>query len=229
MARGDGAAALRAAAERLIAERGLDVPLRDIAAAANQRNNSAVQYHFGTRDRLIAAIVDDRNASQEANRLSLLADAESRGDLDDIRTLVELIVRPIAEIPYLEGSTHYARFLEQVRNHPAVLGETAHWTAESPAMRIILGRLDRALAVTLPPPLRRMRMMAMARSMFAFLAERERDLEKGRLSKAAESASAADIIDLLVAVLTARPSPEVLAAVAKPPRGARSKREALSI
>lgn len=38
--------ALLDAGERLIAERGVDVPLRDIAAAAGQRNNSAVHYYF---------------------------------------------------------------------------------------------------------------------------------------------------------------------------------------
>uniref|UniRef100_UPI0035C6F61D TetR family transcriptional regulator n=5 Tax=Nocardia seriolae TaxID=37332 RepID=UPI0035C6F61D len=41
------------AAEQLIAERGPAVPLRDIAAAAGQRNNSAIQYHFGSRDGLV--------------------------------------------------------------------------------------------------------------------------------------------------------------------------------
>ena len=46
----DGRERIIVAAERLIAERGIDVPLRDIAVAADQRNNSAVQYHFGSRD-----------------------------------------------------------------------------------------------------------------------------------------------------------------------------------
>lgn len=216
MARRDGAALILAATEKLIAERGVDVPLRDIAAAANQRNNSAVQYHFGTRDRLIAAVVDGRNSAMEANRLTLLADAESRGDLDEIRTLVDLLVRPIAEIPYLEGATHYARFLEQVRNHPAVLGETSYWTAEAPAIRIILARLDRALASTLPPKLRQMRLMALARSMFALLADRERDLESGSLSAHAAEASTANIVDILVAVLCAEPSEAVLEALGAP-------------
>ncbi len=48
------------AAERLIAERGIQVPLRDIAVAAGQRNNSAVNYHFRNRQDLIDAIVRRR-------------------------------------------------------------------------------------------------------------------------------------------------------------------------
>ncbi|MGH9136571.1 MAG: TetR/AcrR family transcriptional regulator, partial [Acidimicrobiales bacterium] len=39
----DAPTQLHLAAERLIAERGVDVPLRDITAAAGQRNNSAIQ------------------------------------------------------------------------------------------------------------------------------------------------------------------------------------------
>ncbi|BBH18054.1 TetR family transcriptional regulator [Nocardioides baekrokdamisoli] len=213
MTRRDGAALIRAAAERLIAERGIDVPLRDIAAAAHQRNNSAVQYHFGTRDRLITAIVEEGNAAPEARRLELLAEAETQAGGDEVRTLVELIVRPIAEIPYEGGSTHYARFLEQVRNHPAVLGDTAHWTLESPAMRIIMARLDRALAGTQTAALRRMRLTSMATAMFALLANRERELEAGDLDATEAEAATANIVDVLVAILRASPSPKVLAVV----------------
>ena len=40
------------AAERLIAEHGFEVPLREIAVAAGQRNNSAVNYYFRTQQDL---------------------------------------------------------------------------------------------------------------------------------------------------------------------------------
>ena len=52
----DSKTAILTAAERMIAERGVDVPLREIGAAADQRNNSAVQYHFKTRAGLVEAI-----------------------------------------------------------------------------------------------------------------------------------------------------------------------------
>ena len=38
------------AAEYLFARQGLDVPIRDIHARAEQRNASAIQYHFGGRE-----------------------------------------------------------------------------------------------------------------------------------------------------------------------------------
>ena len=46
------------AAEALFAERGLDgVTTREILDAAGQKNQSALQYHFGSREGLILALV----------------------------------------------------------------------------------------------------------------------------------------------------------------------------
>jgi AcrR family transcriptional regulator len=47
------------AAEGLFAERGIEgVSLRQIGAAAGNGNNSAVQYHFGTKERLVQAVFE---------------------------------------------------------------------------------------------------------------------------------------------------------------------------
>jgi AcrR family transcriptional regulator len=47
------------AAEQPFAENGVDgVSLREIAVAAGQRNNSAAQYHFGTKQGLVEAVFD---------------------------------------------------------------------------------------------------------------------------------------------------------------------------
>ena len=108
------------AAERLIAEQGVDVALRDVALAAGQRNNSAVHYHFGSRDGLLRAVLDRRNAAMEEERLALLAEHEVTGGEDGVSALLDILVRPILTVPYAEGSTHYARFLERVRSHPAL-------------------------------------------------------------------------------------------------------------
>ena len=140
------------AAERLIAERGVDVPLRDIAAAAGQRNNSAVQYHFGSRDGLI--------------------------------------------VPYEHGATHYARFLEQVRTHPALAADTNLDRTERTAVRLIIVRLDRALG-QLPAAVRRRRLRVLPTVLFALLADRERAPARD------DQDSAAELVDLIVGLLTA--------------------------
>jgi len=49
------------------------VALHDIGAAAGQRNNAAVQYHFGDRDTLIREITTYRAAASEDTRAAAAA------------------------------------------------------------------------------------------------------------------------------------------------------------
>jgi AcrR family transcriptional regulator len=182
-------------AERLIGEGGTSVSLREIAAEAGQRNNSAVAYHFGSRDGLIEAVVARRLEAMESERLRMIADNEQSGGGDDLRDLVRVLVLPMFTTPYAEGSTHYARFIEKVRDHPAVTGVPLT-DDRRPATRIISGRLDRSLG-HLPTAVRHRRLNAMATTMFALLADAERRGELGQDSIREE------VIDLLVGLLTA--------------------------
>lgn len=187
------------AAERLVGERGISVSLREVASAAGQRNNSAVAYHFGSKDDLVAAIVARRLGTIEAERAELLAtddaDSAAASPADEVRRLVRLVVKPMAVTPYAEGSTHYARFLEKVRDHPAVV-EMPLTGDRWPATRAVTVRLDRALG-DLPFAVRRQRLAAMTTVMFALLADAERRGEPGL------AATEAAVIDMLVGLLTA--------------------------
>ncbi|MGI5128106.1 TetR family transcriptional regulator [Pseudonocardia sp. CA-107938] len=184
------------AAERLIAERGVDVPLRDIAVAAGQRNNSAVQYHFGSRDGLIHAVADYRIADMERRRLELLAEIETGGgDPYDVHALLSALVLPMLTVPYEHGATHYARFLDQVRTHPALAADDNLDSAQRAAVRLIITRLDRALR-DIPEPLRRRRLRSLPTVLFALLADHERG--------ATDATDRADeLVDLLAGMLTA--------------------------
>jgi len=67
------------AAERLYADRGFaDVTLRDIVAAANV-NLAAVNYHFGSKDELIAELFVTRSLATNRERLNELKAAEALG------------------------------------------------------------------------------------------------------------------------------------------------------
>src|SRR4030088_2198816 len=71
--------AILSAAERLYADRGFaDVTLRDIVAAADV-NLAAVNYHFGSKDELIAELFVTRSLALNRERLSELRAAEDRG------------------------------------------------------------------------------------------------------------------------------------------------------
>jgi AcrR family transcriptional regulator len=72
--------AILAAAERLYADRGFgDVTLRDIVAAADV-NLAAVNYHFGSKDELIAELYVTRSLATNRERLNELKAAELAGD-----------------------------------------------------------------------------------------------------------------------------------------------------
>src|ERR1700757_4005775 len=71
--------AILPAAERLYADRGFgDVTLRDIVAEANV-NLAAVNYHFGSKDELIAELFVTRSIATNRERLTELKAAEEAG------------------------------------------------------------------------------------------------------------------------------------------------------
>lgn len=85
-----------AAAEQLFAERGIEGPtLREIGAAAGQRNNSAVQYHFGDRLGLLTAVLTPHLDELDARRTELLAEARARGPVT-LEDLIAVAIGPLA-------------------------------------------------------------------------------------------------------------------------------------
>lgn len=185
--------------ERLIAEQGTAVSLREIAAAAGQKNNSAVHYYFGSRESLIEAIIELRQTSLERDRVSLLARQEADGRTD-LRALVGALMSPLFTTPYLDGSTHYARFMEKVRDHAVITQrplKESHW----PGTRLIVGRLNGALK-DLPAPLRELRLRSCMSTTFALLADAERSAEAGHDNHSPSSVEQ-DVLDMLIGLLTA--------------------------
>jgi AcrR family transcriptional regulator len=83
------------AAERLYADRGFaDVTLRDIVAAADV-NLAAVNYHFGSKDELIAELFVTRSLATNRERLNELKAAEvAGGGRAGIDTILRALVGP---------------------------------------------------------------------------------------------------------------------------------------
>ena len=106
--------AILSAAERLYADRGFgDVTLRDIVAEAGV-NLAAVNYHFGSKDELIAELFVTRSLATNRERLNELkaaeADGGGRAGIDAIfRALVGPTLRGCLG-PDSDGSTA-ARFM----------------------------------------------------------------------------------------------------------------------
>lgn len=109
------------AAERLFADHGFKaVSLRQIGAAADQRNTSAVRYHFGDKDGLIEAIFERRQAELEGYRRVLLAAIPPEGPQPDgaatIDALLGVIVRAPLMIADAEARYDYVRLIAAYLN-----------------------------------------------------------------------------------------------------------------
>lgn len=107
-----------AAAERAFSEEGLEkASLTRINQKAGQRNRSALQYHFRSREGLLRAIREKHWASIDEDQAGLLDEAENRGL--DIRGVVEALVLPLAKkLDDPDGGVHYLRIMARDRSRP---------------------------------------------------------------------------------------------------------------
>lgn len=107
--------ALLLTAERLYARLGIDgVSLREINREAQQKNRSAIHYHFGSREAVIEGIFEMRAAQIDRRRRELLTELRAKQSTLTPRDLIDGIIRPQAEV--WQGGTdpyHYNRFLAQ--------------------------------------------------------------------------------------------------------------------
>lgn len=87
--------ALMRTAERLFGDFGIDgVGLRAISEAAHQKNNNAVQYHFGSKLGLLEAILEWREGELQPLRRAMLEQGEKEGRLGDLRWLLRVCFEP---------------------------------------------------------------------------------------------------------------------------------------
>ena len=101
---------LMRAAELLIAQDGIEnVTVRAIVSEAEQKNESALQYHFQNRDGLLDAIHQQRNSEVRALRETLLQ-PYLEGQEPDLRDICRLMVMPSYTLARKDkGFRHYVR------------------------------------------------------------------------------------------------------------------------
>jgi AcrR family transcriptional regulator len=202
------------AAERLAAERGLGtMSLREVQAAAGQRNKSAAQYHFGSKEGLVEAIAAARMGAVGARRREVL---DALGPHPTRRELVEALVGPLAD-HVLAGSSHWARFLVQAAHDPT-FAKTVRLAFEGSTFREVRDGLLAGLD-HLPEPLRARRLdhaVGLVVTSLAVLEGTSRPGDRGSLPAAAQ---VADLVDMALGVLDAPVSATTAAALT--PRRAR--------
>ncbi len=100
-------------AEKMFAEDGIfAVTNRQITEAAGQKNESALNYHFGTRNELISTLLTRRGKDLDKIRAELLAHL---GDNPTTRELVQLLVEVYASCLHTESGCDYLRIVDQLR------------------------------------------------------------------------------------------------------------------
>ena len=126
-----------AAGERLFARDGVHrVKVKDLNAVVGQRNASALHYHFGSREGLLAAIVDKHTSVVDADRARRL---EALHDDPSVRDLVEAVIAPLAERLRSPSGRDYLRIVPQLLDGTT---GTAPAALER-AMKLLEQRLDR--------------------------------------------------------------------------------------
>lgn len=91
------------AAERLFSERGLTVPIREIAAAAGA-NGAAVNYHFGSRDGLLTAVVRRKWAAVHFHRERAIERLVAGNPHPSVREIVTAMIEGARTFAAEEGA-----------------------------------------------------------------------------------------------------------------------------
>ena len=204
-------AALMRAAEKLIAERGIEnVSIREIVNAAGQKNESALQYHFKNFTGLIKAIHSVRSNETQEKRQELLAGLLAQTAQPSLRQICMLMVQPSFELA--RASVEFRRYIKAF-GHELVLTETPLTTVSSHggggSSGLQLGQLLRDALPHLDADAYRRRMEAAVRLCSASMYHQAR--QKNAFRGAQAELFLHSLVDALVGLFSAEVSQETAA------------------
>jgi AcrR family transcriptional regulator len=185
-------------AERLFARSGVQgVTSREIVEAAQQRNTSAVTYHFGTRDGLLLEILARRGGPVDQRRRELRDRLPAR---PSSRDLVECLVVPYVALLDSPAGRSYVQIVAQLR------GRFAAWRVESDAAttRHLAGILDELESrPKTSVAVRQERVVGMIMLLTGAVAERAQRIDDGAGNETSDTHFVTNLVDMCTAVLTA--------------------------
>jgi AcrR family transcriptional regulator len=199
----EGRLRLLAAAERLFATRGLEVPNREIVATAEQHNQSAITYHFASRAGLIDAVCERHETPIAQHRQQLMARLPGPEDRTT-RQLVEAHIQPLAAEILRCAPSYWARLSEMLLvDEPLWFGHGSESQTELLELMVAhLSHLQESEAAD--------RVALTARFLNSGLARWEHDSEAGVDDVAPLASFTLLLTDLAVAMLDAPASVEPL-------------------
>ena len=200
-----GKQAILDAAAVLMDERGVDnVTTQDINQPSGHRNRSAVQYHFGTRDAVIQAVMARSMEPIDAERNMLLDHLEGTGARLTPRAALEVLVSPLARQLRSPEGRRYLRIGAQLINHPRFVRDAGDAvmvnTSVSRCVRYILPVLAH-----LPPPIAAERTSLATGFVIRALGDQCRLMDSDPPSRTVLSVAdfTANLVDIIMAILQA--------------------------
>src|ERR1700676_3875303 len=203
---------IKAAAQLLFARHGVDaVTIQQIVAAAGQRNNAALHYHFGSKEELIRQLVVDGAAVLDERRQGMLREIDARGGPATIREVLLVLVMPVIELGNDERWRGYIRFTSSLQASDRKTLRAAlnnRWNAGYVACFAHLQRM-----LPLPATLVEQRLSIFSIYANAILSAREAAAETRTAKNGlwAQRFTIDNILDTLEAAITCPPSAQTLA------------------
>lgn len=213
--------ALLRAAERLILTDGVAaVSLREIAVEAGQRNHSAVLYHFGDKRGLLDAILERHSVPIQTGWVATLKHVESWGTLD-LPKLVSLLVRPIVDkLDDADGGRAYVVVCAELLSNRQFSLVTMRAARGEGAIAISTKIMEHLPA--LPPPVIELRLSRIASMVYTGTVDYLRMVEAG--SDVTRDAFVTDLVDTIVAMLSAEQQERLTAPIPQEVSGVVPKR-----
>jgi AcrR family transcriptional regulator len=159
-------------AEQLLGTEGVGrVSMRQIRIAAGQRNEGAVQYHFGDRNGVIKALAERHSPRVQEIQERIVA---THGTRPSLRQLVDAMTRPMAEYcTYGPSERAWTKILADLITDPTLGFATLQEGSPPLAARIGTSVYER-LATTLTPQLAGDRVWAVTQFTIHVTADRSR-------------------------------------------------------
>lgn len=184
------------AAERRFARDGIaGTRLSDIVRDAQQANDSAVGYHFGSRQGLLEEVVARHFAAMEKRRVL-------PPDCVDVRELVALIVEPTASLLSTPEGRDFLRIMAQLADWSGVGSGQPNDVLVGSVLGAQLELLGVRLRELVDPAVARERVALLVTFLTAALAERARAVEGGRRRRLSQQRYVDHLVGVLTAALT---------------------------
>lgn len=187
------------------------VTARELHEAVGARNESALHYHFGNIDGLVAEIVRHHVGEVEVRRAPLVDAIAAARQTGDLRALVRALAVPMSgDLDTPVGRAHL-RIVAQL-SHPALAYEMPFRVGEAPSGTAVVKWLRHALD-GLPEAIRTERLALLRAQLISGFGLRAQllDDQPPDDEPAATQLFVENLVDVIVAGLSVEPSPAALA------------------